>query len=147
MYERTQTHFRPSTNCEFQPGKTPIIDDDCPSAHRYSRWNFRLGAGLDTLGTFEGSVARLSARKLRRISKELIATSQKVGSSKLSGRAIFPLYAQSLSSFSDGCNSGGISSLCPKPRQPRHCRNHLLETTRLAKKHRSPVKKNFSFPP
>jgi len=39
---------------------------------------------LGTLGTFEGSVARLLARKLRRISKELTATNQKVGSSNLS---------------------------------------------------------------
>ena len=45
--------------------------------------------GLGTLGTFEGSVARLSARKLRRISNEVTATNQKVGSSNLSGRAIF----------------------------------------------------------
>jgi len=40
-------------------------------------------AGLGTLGTFEGSVARSLARKLRRISKELTATNQKVGSSNL----------------------------------------------------------------
>ena len=32
--------------------------------------------GLGTLGTFEGSVAGLLARKLRRISKELTATNQ-----------------------------------------------------------------------
>jgi hypothetical protein len=38
-----------------------------------------LVSGLGTLGTFEGSVARLLARKLRRISKELKATNQKVG--------------------------------------------------------------------
>ena len=44
-------------------------------------------AGLGTLGTFEGSVARLLARKLRRISNEVTATNQKVGSSNLSGRA------------------------------------------------------------
>jgi uncharacterized repeat protein (TIGR03803 family) len=40
------------------------------------------------LGTTKGSVARLLARKLRRISKEFTATNQKVGSSNLSGRAI-----------------------------------------------------------
>jgi hypothetical protein len=34
-------------------------------------------------------VARFLARKLRRISKELTATNQKVGSSNLSGRAIY----------------------------------------------------------
>ena len=39
----------------------------------------RLPASLGTLGTFEGSVARFLARKLRRISKELTATNQKVG--------------------------------------------------------------------
>ncbi len=43
--------------------------------------------GSAWVGKFEGSVARLSARKLRRISKELTATNQKVGSSNLSGRA------------------------------------------------------------
>jgi len=35
-----------------------------------------VAAGLGTLGTFEGSVVRLLARKLRRISKELTAMNQ-----------------------------------------------------------------------
>jgi len=53
-------------------------------------------AGLGILGTFEGSVARFLARKLRRISKELTATNQKVGSSNLSGRAIPSKYLRGL---------------------------------------------------
>ena len=50
----------------------------------------RLGVGLGTLGTLEGSVARLLARKLRRISKELTATNQKFGAAQLSDRCAAP---------------------------------------------------------
>jgi len=68
---------------------------------------------LGTLGTFEESVARFLARKLRRISKELTATNQKVGSSNLSGRAILPQCLKAVSNFSGVCASPGFSSLCP----------------------------------
>jgi hypothetical protein len=66
-----------------------------------------LATGLGMLGTFEGSVVRLLARKLRRISKELTATNQKVGSSNLSGRTTSP--SQLFDGFKVRCK---ISTLC-----------------------------------
>jgi hypothetical protein len=77
------------------------------------RMHASIAASLGTLGTFEGSVARLLARKLRRISKEFTATNQKVGSSNLSGRAILSTRCKA---FCFGLNRTVVRTVATKSR-------------------------------
>ena len=81
---------------------------------------------LGTLGTIEGSVARFLARKLRRISNELTATNQKVGSSNLSGRATNSPQIQSLASSPSPPILAAVPELSPFARAWLGHRDYVL---------------------